>query len=309
MKIGFLFPGQGSQYVGMCAGPVGEHPAGAAALAEAEAALGPAFAAVLRGGPEETLTLTSNAQPAILAVSVAWLRVLAAERPEITPAVAAGHSLGEYSALVAAGSLDFAEALALVRLRGQAMQRAVPAGEGSMAALRGVSRADAEALCADVRAALPGRVVSLAAVNSPDQIVLAGHIDALDAAVVAAGEAGARAATRLNVSAPFHCELLSPAAEELAAALADARISPPRFPVLHNIDAAPTDDPERIRQNLVDQVRRPVLWLDTVQRMLAGGVERVIEVGPGRTLGGLARKIERKLPAVSVDRTGALEKL
>jgi len=305
----FVFPGQGSQYVGMSAGVVGEHPAGRAALEEAADVLGGGFTELMRQGPLELLTLTETAQPAILAVSVAWLRVLAAERPSITPVVGAGHSLGEYSALVAAGALDFAEALHLVRLRGRAMQAAVPVGVGTMAAIRGLAPDGCEAVCAQVTAAMPGRVVEVAALNSPGQVVIAGHVDAVTAVVDAAMVAGARAATRLTVSAPFHCSLLSGAGVRLAEALAEVTIRPPAWPVHQNVDAAASSNPDVIRVNLVSQVSRPVRWEDCVRAMTAAGATRFIEVGPGRTLAGLCRKVDRGIETHSLDRTGALEKL
>lgn len=309
LSTALIFPGQGSQYVGMCAGLVGEHPAGRAALEEADAVLGGGFGALMRGGPIETLTLTENAQPAILAVSVAWLRVLEAERPALRPAMAAGHSLGEYSALVAAGSLGYADALRLVRLRGRAMQAAVPAGEGSMAAVRGLDAPACEAACAATRAAMPGRVVEVAAINCPGQIVLAGHVDALDAALVRAEAAGARAARRLKVSAPFHSSLLTPAGEVLAEALAEVELRAPAWPVYQNVTGLPVADPAAIRENLVAQVSRVVLWQSSVLGMRRAGAERFIEVGPGRALAGLNRKIDRAAEVHALDRAGALEKI
>ena len=305
----FVFPGQGSQYVGMSAGLLGDHPAGRATLDEAASELGGGFADLMRQGPLELLTLTETAQPAILAVSVAWLRLLAVERPDITPVVGAGHSLGEYSALVAAGAIDFTAALQLVRLRGRAMQAAVPVGVGTMAAIRGLAPDLCEQVCEQVVAAMPGRVVEVAALNSPGQVVIAGHIDAVDAAVEGATAAGARAARRLTVSAPFHCSLLSGAGERLAEALADVDIRPPAWPVYQNVDAAASSDPDVIRAKLVAQVSRPVRWEACARAMTAAGATRFIEVGPGRTLAGLCRKIDRGIEAHSLDRTGSLEKL
>lgn len=304
----FVFPGQGSQYVGMSSGLVSQHPAGRAVLEQASDTLGGGFADLMRQGPLELLTLTETAQPAILAVSVAWLKVLAAERPELTPVIGAGHSLGEYSALVAAGAIDFTQALHLVRLRGRAMQAAVPVGEGTMAAIRGLDPAGCEAVCAEVSARM-GRVIEVAALNSPGQVVIAGHVDAVDAAIEAASAAGARAARKLTVSAPFHCSLLTGAGDRLAEALAEVSISAPMWPVLQNVDAAASADPDIIRANLVAQVSRTVRWEDCARAMIAAGATRFIEVGPGRTLAGLCKKIDRGIQTISLDRAGALEKV
>ncbi|MCB9764397.1 MAG: ACP S-malonyltransferase [Alphaproteobacteria bacterium] len=302
MSIACVFPGQGSQYVGMARALAASSEAARATLAEADEALGEPLSTLIDQGPEDTLTLTENNQPAILTVSVAWLRELEA-RGAPAPVLVAGHSLGEYSALVAAGALGFADAVRLVRIRGRAMQGAAPPGEGTMAALRGLSPEQVRALCDAVDG-----VVELAAVNSPVQVVVAGQVSAVEALMAAAEAEGCRA-TRLKVSAPFHCSLLKPAADVLAGALATVPLQAPRVPVLPNVDATPTTDPARLRAALIAQVHQPVLWLDSVRRMVADGVARFVEVGPGRTLAGLIKKTDRKLDVVSVDRAGALDAL
>ncbi len=304
MSDGFVFSGQGSQYVGM--GVQLDHPAAREAFAEADDALGEDLSTLLREGPMEALTLTENAQPAILAHSVALLRVLADLHPKIQPTVAAGHSLGEYSALVAAGALQFQDAVRLVRLRGQAMQAAVPAGIGGMAAIMGLDAPALEALC---KVAAEDEVVEVAGHNSRVQVVVAGHLGALERLMKAAREAGARRCAPLQVSAPFHCSLLAPAGEVLSEALENVEIQPPRFPVFQNATAAASDDPVAIRKALVDQVSSPVRWVECVEAMQSLGVRRFLELGPGRTLTGLIKRVDRSLEALALDRTGTLEAL
>ncbi len=304
MADGFVFSGQGSQYVGM--GVSLDHPAARRTFAEADEALGEDLSALLREGPIETLTLTENAQPAILAHSVALLRMLGELHPQIRPAVAAGHSLGEYSALVAAGSLQFQDAVRLVRLRGQAMQAAVPAGVGGMAAIMGLDAPALEALCQE---AARDEVVEVAGHNSPIQVVVAGHLGALERLMDAAREAGARHCAALQVSAPFHCSLLAPAGEVLSEALEVVDIQPPRFPVFQNATAAASDDPAAIRRALVDQVSNPVRWVECVEAMQAAGAQRFLEFGPGRTLTGLIKRLNRSLETLALDRTGTMEVL
>jgi [acyl-carrier-protein] S-malonyltransferase len=304
MADGFVFSGQGSQYVGM--GVSLDHPAARQVFAEADEALGEDLTALLREGPIETLTLTENAQPAILAHSVALLRVLAEVHPQVQPEVAAGHSLGEYSALVAAGSLQFDDAVRLVRLRGQAMQAAVPAGVGGMAAIMGLDAPALEALC---QVAAQDEVVEVAGHNSPIQVVVAGHLGALERVMEAARGAGARHCAALQVSAPFHCSLLAPAGEVLSEALDSVDIQPPHFPVFQNATAAASDDPVAIRRALVDQVSSPVRWVECVEAMTATGVRRFLEFGPGRTLTGLIKRMDRSLETLALDRTGTMEAL
>ena len=299
--LGFLFPGQGSQYVGM-GRELLQHREGRRTFAEADEALGEPLSRLVLEGPLETLTLTANNQPAIFTHSIAHLRVLAEERPELFCSMAAGHSLGEYGALVAAGVLDFADGVRLLRLRGEAMQSAVPAGEGAMAALLRVTREQVLDWCERTEG-----VVELAAVNSPTQLVVAGEAGAVRDLVALATAEGCRRATELQVSAPFHCSLLGAAGERLAQALEEVRLRPPVVPVFQNVDGASTEDPGRIRRKLVDQVSRPVLWEDCARAMIAAGATRFLELGPGYTLSGLMKKIDRKLDIRSIDRAGALE--
>lgn len=286
MRVAFVFPGQGSQSVGMDAG------LDPATFAEADEALGYALSAVVRDGPAERLAETEITQPALLTTSVAMARALATARPDLVPAMAAGHSLGEYGALVLAGALDFADAVRLVRLRGRAMQAAVPLGVGTMAAIMGLETDEVRVLC-ETHAA--GEVVELAGHNCPGQTVIAGHVAAVDRVCEAVGS-GAR---RLSVSAPFHCSLLGPAADALLDALHSVDVRPPRFPVVQNAYADVADTPAGIRERLVQQVVKPVRWVECVQRLKALGAERCVEVGPGKTLAGLGRRIDRSLPVLS----------
>ncbi|MFZ5476219.1 MAG: ACP S-malonyltransferase [Myxococcota bacterium] len=271
MGTALLFPGQGAQYVGMDAG------LDRATFEEADDALGFALSWVIREGPEGRLAETEITQPAILATSIAALRA----RPVDDVVAAAGHSLGEYGALVAAGALAFADAVRLVRLRGRAMQQAVPLGVGAMAAIVGPSPEEVQALC---DACAEGEVVEIAALNCPGQTVVAGHVGAVER--VLARSQG----RRLPVSAPFHCSLLAPAAERLREALADVRLGPCRFPVVHDVDARPSDD---IRARLVEQVVKPVRWVECVATLKALGATSAVELAPGRTLAGLCKRIDR----------------
>lgn len=286
MRTAFIFPGQGSQVVGMQEGLDPE------TFAEADDALGFPLSRVIREGPTELLAETEHTQPALLTVGVAMLRELRRARPELEPVAAAGHSLGEYGALVAAGSLAFADAVRLVRLRGRAMQTAVPVGVGGMAAIMGLETEEVAALCAEHA---QGEVVELAGHNCPGQTVIAGHVGAVERVCDAVG-AGAR---RLAVSAPFHCSLLAPAAEAVREALADIAVALPTIPVVHNVDARVSGSPDEVRGRLVDQVVRPVRWVECVQALRGLGVERCVELGPGRTLAGLVRRIDRGLGVVS----------
>jgi [acyl-carrier-protein] S-malonyltransferase len=295
--LAFLFPGQGSQKVGMGQALAAAHAEARAVYAEADAALGFALSKLCFEGPEAELTLTANAQPAILATSVAALRVLEAETG-LRPAVVAGHSLGEYSALVAAGALGLADAVRLVHLRGRFMQEAVPAGVGGMAAIVGLDAATVAAVCAE---AAQGEVVSSANLNGGGQIVIAGHAGAVARACVAAKARGAKMAKPLAVSAPFHCALMQPAAERLAAALADVTFARPRVPVVTNVEATPNEDAARIPALLARQVTGAVRWEESVLCMAALGVTAAVEVGAGAVLAGLGRRIA---PAVVVHGAG-----
>ncbi len=276
-KIAFVFPGQGSQKVGMGRVWAEAVPAARAAFEEADEALGFPLSRLCWEGPEEELGLTENTQPALVATSIAIHRALAALAPELVPVAMAGHSLGEYSALVAAEGLGFADALRLVRRRGQLMQEAVPVGVGAMAAVIGL---DPEAIAAVAADAAQGEICAVANLNGPAQTVLAGHQGAIDRAVALARERGARKATLLAVSAPFHSPLMRPAREGLAPMLAATPFHDPRVPVVSNVDAVPVTSGDAAREALMRQIDSPVRW-----------VEVFVEVGPGNVLAGLTRRI------------------
>lgn len=288
MTTALLFPGQGSQRVGMGRDLAHRFDVARRTYDEADAALGFAISALCFDGPEDALTLTQHSQPAILATSMAVFRVLGAEKGLRFDAVA-GHSLGEWTALAAAGALDFADAVRLVHLRGQFMQDAVPVGVGAMAALMGLDLAATRALCAEASA--PGEPCEPANLNGGGQIVISGHGAAIDRALAAAKSKGAKRAVKLQVSAPFHCSLMQPAADRLAAALADVEIKPPSVPVYANVSAAPTRDPAVIRRQLVEQVTGAVRWEESVQALAAAGVTRAYELGAGSVLRGLVKRI------------------
>jgi len=282
-----LFPGQGSQKVGM-GRALHEADAGARALfAEADAVLGYPLSKICFEGPEAELMSTANAQPAILTVSIAVLRFLRA-RLAVRPLAVAGHSLGEYSALVAAGALRFADAVRLVHLRGKFMQEAVPAGVGAMAAILGLGADEVAAACDE---AAGTEVVSPANLNGGGQVVIAGHKAAVERACAVAKARGAKRALPLAVSAPFHCALMQPAAERLATELERVEIATLAVPVVTNVEAAPNQDPARVRELLIRQVTAPVRWEQSVQRLVSMGVTRAIEVGAGNVLAGLVRRI------------------
>ncbi len=272
----------------------------------ADAALGFSLSALCFEGPEAELTLTKNAQPAIVTTSIAALAALREALPELSlPACGAGHSLGEYSALVAAGALGFEDAVRLVHLRGQAMQDAVPAGIGGMAAIMGGDTAAVEALCRD---AAEGEVVWPANFNAPGQIVISGHRTAVARAAALAGERKLKAIV-LNVSAPFHCSLMAPAAARMRTALAATSLQPLAFPVLANVEATPNDDPARVADLLVRQVDSPVKWDETVRAMAEAGVTRALEIGPGKVLAGLAKRIDKRVSVLPVGDAEAIGKV
>lgn len=289
MTIAFTFPGQGSQAVGMGKALADAYPEARAVFDEVDDALGEKLSALIFEGPIETLTLTENAQPALMAVSLAAVRVLAAKGVGVERAAfVAGHSLGEYSALAAAGSLAIADAARLLRIRGKAMQEAVPVGQGAMAALLGMDLEAARAIAAD---AAEGEVCDPANDNGAGQVVVSGSKAAVERAVELAKERGARRAVLLPVSAPFHCALMAPAAKVMAEALKDVTINPPAAPVVANVTAMPESDPEAIRRNLVDQVTGMVRWRETVTFLAGAGVDMFVEVGSGKVLSGLAKRI------------------
>jgi [acyl-carrier-protein] S-malonyltransferase len=302
MNFAFVFPGQGSQSVGMMAA-YGESAVIRQAFAEASDALGEDLWQMVADGPAELLAQTVNTQPLMLTAGVAVYREWIA-RGGAVPALVAGHSLGEYSALVAAGALDFQEAVKLVRLRAQAMQEAVPQGEGAMAALLGLDEAAAVEACAE---AAQGEVVSAANLNSPGQIVIAGSRAAVERAMLAAKARGAKRAVLLPVSAPFHCALMKPAAERLQLRLAEIEVRVPLIPVLNNVDVAVEDQPARIKDALVRQAYSPVRWIETVQEIAHRGASHVFECGPGKVLAGMTKRIEGSLVGGAIADAASLE--
>jgi [acyl-carrier-protein] S-malonyltransferase len=305
--IAFLFPGQGSQAVGMGKAFYEASPAAKAVFEEANDALGFDLARLAFEGPEAELALTANTQPAMLTVSVAAAAV-AAERG-LRPAIAAGHSLGEYSALVVAGALAFRDAVRVVRRRGQFMQEAVPVGTGAMAAIMGLELPAVEQVCAEAAQGPAGReVVEVANINSPQQIVIAGHTAAVQRAVALAASRGGRKSLLLPVSAPFHCALMRPAAERLAAELAPLPVGDPAVPVVRNVDAGVTRTAAEVKPALLEQVARPVRWTECVRRLADEGATRFVEVGAGRVLGALLKRILDGARGVSVETPADLDR-
>ena len=302
MTLAFVFPGQGSQKVGMGRSLHGAAAESRAVFDEADGALGFPLSRLCFEGPEDELQLTANTQPAILAASVAAARALAARGVE--PQWVAGHSLGEYSALVAAGVLSLRDAVVAVRRRGQYMQEAVPVGEGAMAAILALELAAIEQAC---REAAQGQVVSPANINSPGQVVIAGHAAAVDRASELCKKAGAKRAIRLPVSAPFHCALMKPAQERLARDLEGIAFSAPKLPLVNNVDATVVRAAEACRDGLVRQVSGTVRWQESVERLVREGVDTFVEVGPGTVLSGLVKKIDKNVRALSVEDPPSLE--
>jgi [acyl-carrier-protein] S-malonyltransferase len=292
MSIAFIFPGQGSQAVGMGAALAKAYAPARAVFAEVDEALGQNLSTLMWEGPEDQLTLTENAQPALMAVSIAALRTLEAEKGfvlEQHAAYVAGHSLGEYSALAAAGSLSLADTARLLKTRGRAMQDAVPVGKGAMAALLGADLDQAQALA---EAASEGEVCEAANDNAPGQVVISGARGAIERAVALGPKFGARRAVLLPVSAPFHCALMQPAADVMQQALSAVTIAPPTVPLVANVLAAAISDPEAIRQRLVEQVTGMVRWRESMLFMKGNGVDTLYEVGAGRVLTGLAKRFD-----------------
>lgn len=303
-KFSAVFPGQGSQSLGMLAALAEQNPEVKQTFEEASDVLSKDLWMLAQQGPEEKLNATVNTQPLMLAAGVAVWRVwnrLGGCQPEVM----AGHSLGEYTALVAAGSLEFTDAVALVAERARQMQGAVPEGEGAMAAILGLDDDKVIEVC---ERAADGQVVSAVNFNSPGQVVIAGHSDAVDRAVELAKEAGAKRAIKLAVSVPSHCELMRPAAEGLAMFLESTELHSPQIPVLHNVDVATYEDVAAIRQALLGQLYQPVRWVETVQAIKNRDVDQLIEFGPGRVLTGLTRRIDRSMSALGVFDPESLEK-
>ncbi|MGE5703614.1 MAG: ACP S-malonyltransferase [Clostridia bacterium] len=288
-KIALVFPGQGSQFVGMGKELITKSAAAKAVFEQADAALGFSLSTLCFEGPEEQLRLTANTQPAILTTSVALLAALKEQQPQVNATYVAGHSLGEYSALVAAGAISFEDAVKTVRLRGQFMEEAVPAGEGAMSAVLNLDRAVLHGVCEEVTAS--GHPVQLANMNCPGQIVISGSAEGVKLAGEKAKEAGAKRVLPLNVSGPFHSSLMQPAADRLKDVLAGISVSDASIPVVANVSARPVTEAKTITQSLIDQVASPVLWEDSVAWMAEQGVTTFVEIGPGKVLAGLIKKI------------------
>ena len=307
MSIAFTFPGQGSQKVGMGKELADSFDAARQVFDEVDEALGEKLSTIMWEGPADELTLTENAQPALMAVSMAAMRVLEAEKGlDVASSLkfVAGHSLGEYSALAAAGAFSLTDTARLLQIRGRAMQQAAPVGEGAMAALLGL---DFEPVAEIAREAAEDQVCTAANDNAPGQVVVSGHKAAVERAMAIASEKGARRAMLLPVSAPFHCALMSPAADAMQEALAEVAISRPVVPVVANVLASAIDDPDEIRKRLGEQVTGTVRWRESVLYMAGEGVATLYEVGAGKVLSGLARRIDRKLDTVAINTPGDIE--
>ena len=298
MSKAFVFPGQGAQVIGMGRALAEAYPAAKAVFDEVDAALGEKLSALIWEGEQDALTLTQNAQPALMATSIAAMRALEAEGVKVTDAAfVAGHSLGEYSALCAAGALSLSDTARLLRLRGQAMQAAVPVGVGAMAALLGLDFAAADAVAKE---AAEGEVCQAANDNDPAQVVVSGHKGAVERALEIAKAKGAKRAILLPVSAPFHCALMQPAADAMAAALVGVQINAPVLPVVANVRAEAVSDPEVIRKLLVEQVTGSVRWRSSVEWMVAQGVTEFWEIGAGKVLSGMIRRIAKEAECKAV---------
>jgi [acyl-carrier-protein] S-malonyltransferase len=304
-EVAFIFPGQGSQHVGMGKELADNFKIARETFQEADETLGFSISSLCFNGPEEDLKLTSNTQPAILTASIAALRVLSSETG-IHPVLLAGHSLGEYSSLTAANAMSFSDVVRTVRLRGKFMQEAVPAGEGAMAAILGLEADEVEDIC---RQAAQGEVVSPANFNSSWQIVISGHAEAVSRAVELALERGAKKAIMLAVSAPFHCSLMKPAAEKLKEALQDIPVYDIHTPVISNADAQPYPSKGKIKDLLVKQVNHPVRWEESMREMVSENIKTVIEIGPGKVLTGLMRRITREVKTLNMENLEGLKEI
>jgi len=296
MSLGFIFPGQGSQSLGMLASLAETYPVVQQTFANASDVLGYDLWQLVQNGPEDKLNETQNTQPALLTAGVATWRVWN-EKQGAQPVIMAGHSLGEYSALVCAGAMQFEDAVALVAKRGAYMQEAVPVGEGAMAAILGLSDDQVKSACND---AAQGEVVAAVNFNAPGQVVIAGKATAVDRAIELCKEAGAKRALKLAVSAPSHCQLMEPAAERLMGQLQSIDIQSPAIPVLNNVNVVSESDPDKIRDALKRQLCNPVRWVETIQKMHADGVDQLIECGPGKVLVGLNKRIEKSMSALPI---------
>ncbi len=303
-KFAFVFPGQGSQAIGMLNG-FADNPVVKDTVAEASEALQFDLGKLIAEGPKEELDLTTNTQPVMLTAAVACYRAWLAAGGK-APALVAGHSLGEYSALVAAGVIAFKDAVPLVRFRAQAMQQAVPVGQGGMAVILGLSDEDVRAVC---MAAAQGEVVEAVNFNAPAQVVIAGHKGAIERACVAAKEKGAKRALPLPVSAPFHSSLLKPASDRLREYMQDLNFAAPQIALVNNVDVAIVSDPEAIKNALVRQAASPVRWVETVQKIAAEGVTHVVECGPGKVLAGLTKRINDTLISDMIIDQASLDKM
>jgi [acyl-carrier-protein] S-malonyltransferase len=302
-KIAFVFPGQGSQAVGMGQDVYHSNPESKQVFQSADEALGFSLSELIFQGPEEELKKTFHTQPALLTTSLALFAAF--KDKDVQADYVAGHSLGEYSALVAAGALSFKEAVQIVRLRGQFMEKAVPGGQGAMAAVLGAERAALAQLC--IRISQEVGAVEMANINSPGQIVVSGTKEGVQAMVEQGKEIGAKRVIPLEVSGPFHSSLMKPAAEQLAEALQKVMFKPPSIPVVANVTALPVHDPDQIRQLLVEQVYSPVLWEDTVLWLISQGVDTFIEIGSGSVLTGLIKKIDKTVRVVAINSKEAIE--
>ena len=303
-NLALVFPGQGSQKIGMLADMAAQYPVVEQTFAEASSVLGYDLWDMLQNGAQEDINLTERTQPLLLTASVAIWRIWS-EKGGAKPALMAGHSLGEWSALVCSGVVAFTDAVKLVQQRGKFMQAAVPAGEGAMAAIIGL---DDDKITAACESSAQGQVVSAVNFNSPGQVVIAGHAEAVDRGIAACKEAGAKKAMPLPVSAPFHTSLMRPAADQLAEQIRATTFSAPEVLIVHNVNAKTESDPEKIKELMIEQIYNPVLWVDCVKALAEQGIEITVECGPGKTLSGMSKRIDRSLKGIATETPEALDK-